>query len=121
MPVFLETRRQCELFQEQLWSPHYPHIVSRLQEIFASVSTHSLIKPNLDFIPRNPYKGLLAFTGKDSGDFFGREKLVEDRADALLPVQLSVLSGHHSTGLLVKKPIVNQNSIVSGVPPTMRS
>ncbi|MGO8946727.1 MAG: TIR domain-containing protein [Ktedonobacterales bacterium] len=28
--------------------------------------------------PRNPYKGLAAFTGADSRDFFGREKLVSD-------------------------------------------
>jgi WD40 repeat protein/type II secretory pathway predicted ATPase ExeA len=27
--------------------------------------------------PRNPYKGLRAFTGADAGDFFGRDRLIE--------------------------------------------
>jgi len=34
------------------------------------------ISSRLDFEPRNPYKGLRAFTNDDAGDFFGREELV---------------------------------------------
>src|SRR5207244_5155354 len=33
--------------------------------------------------PRNPYKGLKAFQGEDRHDFFGREALVDELADAL--------------------------------------
>ena len=28
--------------------------------------------------PRNPYKGLRAFTANDTGDFFGREHLIDE-------------------------------------------
>lgn len=31
-------------------------------------------------VPRNPYKGLQAFTAKDAGDFFGRDQLVNELA-----------------------------------------
>jgi hypothetical protein len=34
--------------------------------------------PSLDFEPRNPYKGLRAFTEQDRADFFGREALIEE-------------------------------------------
>jgi serine/threonine protein kinase/energy-coupling factor transporter ATP-binding protein EcfA2 len=34
--------------------------------------------PALDFEPRNPYKGLRAFTQNDRADFFGREALVQE-------------------------------------------
>ena len=33
--------------------------------------------------PRNPFKGLRAFTGADAGDFFGRDRLVAELLDAL--------------------------------------
>jgi hypothetical protein len=35
------------------------------------------------FTPRNPYKGLRAFTTADSSDFFGRDTLIGDLLDAL--------------------------------------
>lgn len=34
--------------------------------------------PDLDFEPRNPYKGLHAFTQEDRADFFGRQALVRE-------------------------------------------
>lgn len=37
----------------------------------------------LDFVPRNPYKGLIAFDAKDRGDFFGRDTLLAELLDAL--------------------------------------
>jgi transcriptional regulator with XRE-family HTH domain len=33
--------------------------------------------------PRNPYKGLHAFTGEDTGDFFGRERLIQTLLSAV--------------------------------------
>ncbi len=33
--------------------------------------------------PRNPYKGLRAFTGDDAADFFGRDALIEEMAETL--------------------------------------
>src|SRR5947209_17917611 len=35
------------------------------------------------FEPRNPYKGLRAFTSEDAADFFGREHLVESLVTTL--------------------------------------
>ncbi len=46
--------------------------------------------------PRNPYKGLRAFTANDAGDFFGRERLVDelvkDVEKLLLPEQAATES-----------------------------
>lgn len=36
-----------------------------------------------DFVPRNPYKGLRAFTGNDTGDFFGRDGLIKELVKAV--------------------------------------
>jgi formylglycine-generating enzyme required for sulfatase activity len=36
-----------------------------------------------DFEPRNPYKGLRAFRESDAGDFFGREKLIDELVEAM--------------------------------------
>lgn len=44
----------------------------------------------VNFEPRNPYKGLRSFTQRDRGDFFGRETLIQEMVrtvgDMLLPV-----------------------------------
>jgi hypothetical protein len=34
--------------------------------------------PELALEPRNPYKGLRAFTGDDAHDFFGRDSLINE-------------------------------------------
>lgn len=39
--------------------------------------------PEVGFVPRNPYKGLRAFTGTDASDFFGRDKLIDELIQAL--------------------------------------
>src|SRR5205807_60549 len=39
--------------------------------------------PELDFEPRNPYKGLRAFSSEDAHDFFGRDTLINALAGAL--------------------------------------
>ncbi|HLX57756.1 MAG TPA: serine protease [Ktedonobacteraceae bacterium] len=40
----------------------------------------SLMRPS---VPRNPYKGLLAFTEHDARDFFGRDTLIDELATAV--------------------------------------
>jgi hypothetical protein len=77
-----------------------PDIVSRLEEIVRSVPALSLTKRNLDFVPRNPYKGLYAFTSKDTRDFFGREKLVGDLVDALKASLVTEQKGGSSARIL---------------------
>ncbi len=46
-------------------------------------STQPILKPEPDFEPRNPYKGLRAFTSTDKGDFFGRDKLIANLVETL--------------------------------------
>src|SRR2546429_2305932 len=47
-------------------------------------TSSTLPKPSeLDFEPRNPYKGLRAFTGDDANDFFGRDTLINELAASL--------------------------------------
>jgi hypothetical protein len=41
------------------------------------------LTPGPEFEPRNPYKGLRAFTRADAADFFGRDSLVEQLMDRL--------------------------------------
>ena len=51
------------------------------------IPTTSIVTPKLEpetiTPPRNPYKGLKAFADEDAGDFFGRDKLVNELVEAL--------------------------------------
>ena len=40
----------------------------------------SLMRP---LVPRNPYKGLRAFTEQDARDFFGRDRLIDELVTAV--------------------------------------
>jgi TIR domain/Trypsin-like peptidase domain len=61
----------------------YETAVSELVGVLNNVSTSPPKLPELDFEPRNPYKGLRAFTDDDSQDFFGRDELINALAVAL--------------------------------------
>jgi WD40 repeat protein len=41
--------------------------------------------------PRNPYKGLFAFTSQDTGDFFGRERLIQNLVEEVRSIFASEL------------------------------
>lgn len=51
----------------------------------AEKKLHAQSAPQLpaNFVPRNPYKGLAAFTEADAKDFFGRDALIGELIDAL--------------------------------------
>jgi hypothetical protein len=63
--------------------PRYQAALDEIVVVLRGLHNRSHPPPDLHFEPRNPYKGLLAFTDKDSQDFFGREALIEELADAL--------------------------------------
>lgn len=50
--------------------------------------------------PRNPYKGLRAFTAKDVRDFFCREALIDEMAMALEKILVQEKNGNQPTRLL---------------------
>ena len=54
--------------------------------------------PPLGFVPRNPYKGLRAFTDEDRADFFGREALVAKLVDALRDSRFLAIIGPSGSG-----------------------
>lgn len=54
---------------------HIAHGIRRVIEALRATSSASISA--LPFEPRNPYKGLRAFTSNDAGDFFGRDQLVQ--------------------------------------------
>lgn len=56
-------------------------IINRLGELHPTTQHKIPIPSNAE--PRNPYKGLNAFTTQDAKDFFGREKLVNSLAESL--------------------------------------
>lgn len=58
-------------------------IMTFLDREYRSVSSAGTPLPDLDFEPRNPYKGLRAFTPNDRADFFGRESIVQELLDLL--------------------------------------
>jgi serine/threonine protein kinase len=50
-------------------------------------------QPALDVEPRNPYKGLHAFTGSDRTDFFGRNTLIQDLLTSLRKMAVTPYNG----------------------------
>jgi len=57
----------------------FGQLLSALKEPDAEQAyTRPQVQPLVDREPRNPYKGLRAFTREDAQDFFGRERLVTD-------------------------------------------
>ena len=61
----------------------YERAVPELVELLNTASSTPPKAPELDFEPRNPYKGLRAFTGDDAHDFFGRDTLINELAVTL--------------------------------------
>jgi len=59
-----------------------PYIVETLQQVPLQVE-QPMHEMELDFEPRNPYKGLLPFTEDDRPYFFGRERLVNELVEVL--------------------------------------
>ena len=55
--------------------------------------------------PRNPYKGLRAFTKEDSADFFGREALVEELGQTLQHTLTSAPPGTPCPSLRPRWPL----------------
>jgi WD40 repeat protein/serine/threonine protein kinase len=63
------------------------------------------LAPTLQGEPRNPYKGLRAFTGADAADFFGRGALIDELMDRMqemlrteLPGRLLAVAGPSGSG-----------------------
>ena len=58
-------------------------IIAFLQEATPAASLEGSTLPMLLEEPRNPYKGLRAFTRDDAVDFFGRDGLIEELAESI--------------------------------------
>ncbi len=54
--------------------------------------------PLLDFEPRNPYRGLEAFTAEQRGDFFGRDSLIAELAERLEASRFVAIVGPSGSG-----------------------
>ncbi len=73
-------------WRETIWvDAHSTQYATALQAIEANLSQRRSISTLLgpssaapEKEPRNPYKGLRAFTAGDAGDFFGRDRLVDE-------------------------------------------
>ncbi len=61
----------------------YETAMPELVEALNKASSIPPKAPELDFEPRNPYKGLRAFSGEDAHDFFGRDSLINELAATL--------------------------------------
>src|SRR5260370_9662840 len=56
----------------------YETAVPELVGVLNKASSTPVKPPELDFEPRNPCKGLRAFSGDDAHDFFGRDTLINE-------------------------------------------
>jgi energy-coupling factor transporter ATP-binding protein EcfA2 len=73
-------------WRETIWiDAHNTQYMAALEAIAANLSQRRSISALLgpsraspEQEPRNPYKGLRAFTADDAGDFFGRDRLVDE-------------------------------------------
>ncbi len=61
----------------------YETAIPELVKLLNTAASTPTKAPELDFEPRNPYKGLRAFTGEDAHDFFGRDTLINELATTL--------------------------------------
>jgi hypothetical protein len=74
--------------------------------------------------PRNPYKGLSAFTQDDAADFFGRDALIQELVETMQGMLPSALSGTPGTRLLtVMGPSGSGKSsmVMAGLLPRLQS
>jgi serine/threonine protein kinase len=98
-------------------------LVSCLEEKTGTLASDNstLVEPPSE--PRNPYKGLRAFTESDATDFFGREHLVEELVEAVkerlrseqsdtAPVQLLPVIGPSGSG--------KSSVVMAGLMPRLR-
>src|SRR6266566_2725251 len=61
----------------------YETAIPEMVALLNKTSSTPTRAPELDFEPRNPYKGLRAFKGDDAHDFFGRDTLINELAATL--------------------------------------
>jgi hypothetical protein len=61
----------------------YKIAIPTLVEVLNKVTLPPPKAPEPDFTPRNPYKGLRAFSSDDAHDFFGRDTLINELATTL--------------------------------------
>ncbi|HWS83771.1 MAG TPA: protein kinase, partial [Ktedonobacteraceae bacterium] len=73
--------------------------------------------------PRNPYKGLRAFTQDDAGDFFGRDTLVYELVETvreMLTVILSTISGTRLLAVLGPSGSGKSSVVMAGLLPRLQ-
>lgn len=75
-------------------------ITSFLERQASGASVVEPPRPDLDFEPRNPYKGLRAFSQQDRADFFGREALIKELFSQLNKVGKITSAGEFTPRLL---------------------
>ena len=84
----------------------------------------SLVHPEPNTEPRNPYKGLHAFTRNDAGDFFGRESLIDELATTVETMLTFEKKGSQQIRLL---PVIGpsgsgkSSAVMAGLLPCLQS
>ena len=75
-------------------------LISRLERVPSQSMMVIRPKPETAFVPRNPYKGLRAFTHEEARDFFGRNELIDTLADKLEQILIQGEKGEVGARLL---------------------
>jgi hypothetical protein len=81
------------------------HYESALQAILLQLRQREQRQPMLvtspmQHKPRNPYKGLRAFTDEDTNDFFGRDEVINEMVDRLTQLIAEKPKDHRSSRLM---------------------
>lgn len=103
---------------------HYETAISEFVELLNKASSTLAQPSEPDFVPRNPYKGLRAFSGDDAQDFFGRDTLINELATKLQGALTSEAKDNQSARLLaVVGPSGSGKSsvVMAGLLPRLRS
>jgi Novel STAND NTPase 1/TIR domain len=98
--------------QRQEWITVCPgqeeYVVQQICVALCSKRSHDIMRlpvsaqgePEISLVPRNPYKGLRAFTVEDAHDFFGRASLLETLLTSLKAILSREQQGQFSSRLL---------------------
>ncbi len=82
-------------------------------------ATLPLTPHQTNFIPRNPYKGLRAFTSRDQRDFFGRETFIEE---LLQDIKMMVRPNHERfLGILGSSGAGKSSLVMAGLIPRLQA
>ncbi len=86
--------------REPSYAPALKKLIARLVQDTESSTFPASLRAEPQHAPRNPYKGLRAFTQSEATDFFGRDALINELVETLQATLVNEYSGNAGSRLL---------------------